>query len=73
MIHLSAALITVLLFYAASVCLFGFIAWKPHIWVAMTPFKWTNNTKLMKVYRWMAVIVLCGIPIDLLLRLVFHY
>jgi hypothetical protein len=70
---MAQSLTLVLLFNAASICLFGFIACKPEVLVAMTPIKSVSDAKLAKIYRWIAIVVLCGIPIDLLLRFVFHY
>jgi hypothetical protein len=53
-------------FSAASVLLFGFIAWKPYQWALLTPLKPCSVEKLAMIYRWIAIIVFVGVFVNLL-------
>ena len=57
-------------FTLASLLLFGFMTWKPEIWVSITPFKRTRNRdKLSATYRWLGAIVVAGVLVNLALML----
>jgi hypothetical protein len=53
-------------FAAVSLCLFGFIAWKPQAWVSISPVKPCSDAKLAKVYRWITVVAICGVIVTAL-------
>jgi hypothetical protein len=52
-------------FSIASVLLFGFIAWRPQVWVSLTPIKPCSVERLATIYRWIAIITLAGVLVNL--------
>jgi hypothetical protein len=52
-------------FSIASVLLFGFIAWRPQVWVSLTPIKPWSVERLATIYRWIAIITLAGVLVNL--------
>lgn len=51
--------------FAISFVMFGFVAWKPNVWVSLTPFRPCDDVKLAKIYRWIAVLVVVSLAINL--------
>jgi hypothetical protein len=53
-----------LIFDVLCLILFGFIAWKPEVWVSLTPFRPTTDEKLARIYRWTAIATICGTALN---------
>jgi hypothetical protein len=58
-----------LIFDVLCLILFGLMAWKPKVWVSLTPFGPTTEEKLVSIYRFVAIATLSGTALNQLLFL----
>ena len=60
---------TLLIFTLVSVLVFGFMSLKPDIWVSITPFWLRGSDRLAVTDRWLGIITVVGVLVNLALML----